>query len=101
MLDERDTSVVPNPECTLFGTLYQAWSLYCIYLCVGGADRRVKLWEVDSGACLQEYAGHNDVVRDVRVVSQQSFISAANDRYHVYTTCTFIQIRQRVQWVYP
>jgi phospholipase A-2-activating protein len=46
----------------------------------GGADHRVKLWEVDtSGVCLQEYAGHNDVVRDIKIVSRQTFISAAND----------------------
>ena len=46
----------------------------------GGADKRVKLWEIDSGACLQEYAGHNDVVRDIKIVSRQIFVSAANDR---------------------
>ena len=49
----------------------------------GGADRKVKLWEVDSGVCLQEYSGHNDVVRDIKVVSHQVFISAANDRLHI------------------
>ena len=46
----------------------------------GGADRRVKLWETDSKVCLQEYAGHNDVVRDIKIVSCQIFLSAANDR---------------------
>jgi phospholipase A-2-activating protein len=45
----------------------------------GGADHKVKLWEVDSGVCLQEYSGHGDVVRDIKVVSHQFFISAAND----------------------
>ena len=43
----------------------------------------MKLWEVDSGVCLQEYCGHNDVVRDIKVVSHQVFISAANDRLHI------------------
>ena len=50
------------------------------HIAAGGADCKVKLWEVDSGVCLQEYAGHNDVVRDIKIVSHQVFISAANDR---------------------
>ena len=59
----------------------------------GGADRKVKLWEVDSGVCVQEYSGHSDVVRDIKVVSYQIFISAANDRLsitvYVFSACYY------------
>ena len=47
--------------------------------CVGGADKTIRLWEVDSKLCKQEYRGHTDVVRDVKVASPDTFYSAAND----------------------
>lgn len=45
----------------------------------GGADRVVKLWEVDTKLCVQQYAGHGDVVRDIKVTSSETFLSASND----------------------
>lgn len=48
-------------------------------LITGGADRVIKLWEVDTKLCLQEYVGHSDVVRDVKVTSSETFLSASND----------------------
>ncbi|XP_064395188.1 phospholipase A-2-activating protein-like [Halichondria panicea] len=45
----------------------------------GGADRVVRLWEVDTKMCIQEYSGHGDVVRDVKVSSHELFLSASND----------------------
>ena len=48
-------------------------------LVTGGADRLIKLWEVDTKLCLQEYVGHSDVVRDVKVTSSETFLSASND----------------------
>ena len=46
---------------------------------IGGADRTVKLWEVETKLCVQQYAGHSDVVRDIKVTSSETFLSAAND----------------------
>lgn len=45
----------------------------------GGADRVIKLWEIDSKLCVQEYHGHADVVRDVKVFSGEVFFSSSND----------------------
>ena len=45
----------------------------------GGADRSIRLWEVDTRLCLQEYRGHSDVVRDIKLASSEVFFSAAND----------------------
>ena len=39
----------------------------------------VRLWEVDTRMCVQEYRGHADVVRDVKVTSLEGFLSASND----------------------
>ncbi len=39
----------------------------------------VRLWEVDTKMCIQEYSGHGDVVRDVKVSSPEVFLSASND----------------------
>ena len=50
-----------------------------VYTSTGGADRSVKLWELDTKLCLHEYRGHSDVVRDVKVASGDIFLSAAND----------------------
>ena len=41
----------------------------------------VRLWEVDTRMCVQEYRGHADVVRDVKVSSHEVFLSASNDWY--------------------
>ena len=41
----------------------------------------IKLWEIDTQLCVQEYQGHSDVVRDVKVISSDLFLSAANDWY--------------------
>ncbi len=53
--------------------------LWCCYGVVGGADKLVKLWELDSKMCVQEYRGHTDVVRDVKVATPDTFYSASND----------------------
>ena len=45
----------------------------------GGADRIIRLWELDTSLCVQEYSGHADVVRDVKVVNADVFLSASND----------------------
>ena len=39
----------------------------------------MKLWEVDTKLCVQQYTGHGDVVRDIKVTSSETFLSAAND----------------------
>ena len=54
-----------------------------LLLWAGGADRTVKLWEVDTKLCVQEYVGHGDVVRDIKVTSSETFLSAANDWWAV------------------
>ena len=61
----------------------------------------MKLWEVDSGVCVQEYSGHGDVVRDIKVVSHQIFISAANDRLSLTTVafCPFREVSLKPQSV--
>ena len=46
---------------------------------VGGADKMIKLWDISTSSCIQEYCGHSDVVRDVKVLSAEVFISASND----------------------
>ncbi len=51
----------------------------CLLVVVGGADRAVRLWELETKVCVQEYRGHADVVRDVKVTSRDTFLSAAND----------------------
>ena len=51
----------------------------CVWCIVGGADKQVKLWEVDTKLCVQEYRGHSDVVRDIKIASADIFLSAAND----------------------
>ncbi len=48
---------------------------------IGGADRAIRLWEVNTKVCLQEYAGHRDVVRDIKVYSCDLILSASNDWY--------------------
>jgi len=48
-------------------------------LFTGGADKLVKLWELGSKMCVQEYRGHNDVVRDVKIATPDTFYSASND----------------------
>lgn len=47
--------------------------------CTGGADKVIRLWEVETKICIQEYKGHTDVVRDVKIASKDAFFSAAND----------------------
>ena len=37
----------------------------------------IRLWGLDNGLCVQEYRGH--VVRDVKVVNADVFLSASND----------------------
>lgn len=56
---------VPGPEPT--------------FVLTGGADQLIKLWQVSSLSCVQEYHGHQDVVRDIKVLSPEQFLSAAND----------------------
>ena len=51
----------------------------CDLYLVGGADKVIRLWEVNSKLCVLEYRGHRDVVRDVKVASLDTFYSAAND----------------------
>ena len=46
---------------------------------LAGADKLIRLWELDTKLCVQEYRGHTDVVRDVKVASRDHFFSAAND----------------------
>ena len=62
---------------------YRKWpcsdQLFLFFFPTGGADRTVCLWEVESGLCVQEYRGHADVVRDVKVMTPELFISASND----------------------
>ena len=75
---------------------FQIWSfsheipllLICVYIihkCIinnlGGADRIIRLWELNSELCVQEYRGHADVVRDVKVISADMFLSVSNDWY--------------------
>ena len=50
-----------------------------VLLFSGGADRIIRLWELDNSLCVQEYRGHGDVVRDVKVISADVFLSASND----------------------
>ena len=50
------------------------------YTYIGGADRLIKLWQLSSLSCVQEYHGHQDVVRDIKVISPEQFLSVANDR---------------------
>ncbi|XP_019853296.1 PREDICTED: phospholipase A-2-activating protein-like [Amphimedon queenslandica] len=58
----------------------------------GGADKLIRLWSIDSSSssatptssspscsCVCEYRGHSDVVRDVKVLSCDQFLSASND----------------------
>ena len=45
----------------------------------GGADHIIRLWELDNSLCVQEYRGHGDVVRDVKVINTDVFLSASND----------------------
>lgn len=52
-----------------------------LYTGVGGADKVIKLWEIDTQLCIQDYRGHSDVVRDVKVISSELFLSASNDWY--------------------
>ena len=51
-----------------------------VMLSLGGADKLIKLWQLSSLSCVQEYHGHHDVVRDIKVLSPEQFLSAANDR---------------------
>ena len=51
-----------------------------VMLSLGGADKLIKLWQLSSLSCVQEYRGHHDVVRDIKVLSPEQFLSAANDR---------------------
>jgi phospholipase A-2-activating protein len=55
----------------------------------GGADKMIKLWDISTSSCIQEYRGHGDVVRDVKVLSAEVFISASNDcticRWNIHT----------------
>lgn len=54
----------------------------------------MKLWEVDTKLCVQEYVGHGDVVRDIKITSSETFLSAANDwsatteNGNIRSTCT-------------
>ena len=50
-----------------------------VFLFSGGADRIIRLWELDNSLCVQEYRGHGDVVRDVKVINVDVFLSASND----------------------
>ena len=50
-----------------------------VFLFSGGPDRIIRLWELDNSLCVQEYRGHGDVVRDVKVINADMFLSAFND----------------------
>ena len=50
-----------------------------VFLFSGGADCIIRLWELDNSLCVQEYRGHGDVVRDVKVINTDVFLSASND----------------------
>ena len=65
--------------CAYIHTNTNAQTLTHTHTYTGGADRVIRLWEVDSKICVQEYHGHADVVRDVKVVSGDMFLSSAND----------------------
>ncbi|XP_065917217.1 phospholipase A-2-activating protein-like [Dysidea avara] len=49
------------------------------FVLTGGADKLIKLWQLSSLSCVQEYRGHEDVVRDLKVFSSEQFVSIAND----------------------
>ena len=70
---------------TLCLHIHVVWSLPQ----TGGADRTVKLWEVDTKLCVQQYTSHGDVVRDIKVTSSEIFLSAANDWWVTANTHTF------------
>ena len=56
--------------------------LLFFHICnAGGADKTIKLWDVETCLCVQEYRGHSDAVRDVKVISAELFLSASNDWY--------------------
>eukprot|EP00731_Ephydatia_muelleri_P024286 Em0016g557a len=69
-----------------------------------GADRSIKLWELDTKLCLQEYRGHSDVVRDVKVASSDIFLSAANDctirRWNIHTGLCLNELYGHSAFVY-
>ena len=46
---------------------------------IGGADKVIRLWELPTKICIQEYIGHSDVIRDIKVINCDIFLSAAND----------------------
>ena len=53
--------------------------ILCVFLFSGGADRIIRLLELDNSLCVQEYRRHGDVVRDVKVINVDVFLSASND----------------------
>jgi len=60
-------------------TEYTCRTVDVFHLVLGGADKLIKLWQLSSLSCVQEYHGHEDVVRDVDVFSSEQFVSVAND----------------------
>ena len=72
-------SVPIHGHCSILHGHYHQIIYHLILHSTGGADRSIKLWELDTKLCLQEYRGHSDVVRDVKVASSDIFLSAAND----------------------
>ena len=52
--------------------------------------------------CVQEYRGHTDVVRDVKVITSDVFLSASNDWYDIdhLVTYTNLFIAQYVDGIY-
>ena len=56
---------------------------------LGGADRIIRLWELESKLCVQEYRGHSNVVRDVKIISAEIFLSVSNDWFVTLITVLY------------
>jgi WD40 repeat protein len=46
----------------------------------GGADRTLRVWDIDKGVCLQKLEGHNSWVKAVAVINAQKVVSGSDDR---------------------
>ena len=46
----------------------------------GSADRTIKIWEVNTGNCLQTLEGHTNFVISIKVLSEEKIISGSWDK---------------------
>lgn len=46
----------------------------------GSDDKTIKLWNVNSGECIQTLTGHSSCVSSVAVLSNDKIVSASDDK---------------------